>query len=482
MLYKILCTRPDTHFIGIEFIVPIKDQELVKVQLPVWRPGRYEIANFAKNVKSFLVKDRDGNNLSYQKIGTHCWEVNCKGAKELIVSYEYYAFQLDAGASYFTDEQLYLNPVNCFMYVCGRENEACEVELLIPDNYKIACQLKNENKKIYASSFDELADSPFIASDSITRHSFKLGISNIYLWFQGRELSNIEQLIEDTKTYCEAQVKLFKELPCKDFHFMYQIPKFRVRHGVEHCDSTVIALSKDENQLEHEYYDELLAISSHEFFHLWNVKRIRPLDMLPYDFTKENFSSLGYIYEGVTTYYGDLMLLRSGVWNWEQFCTSFNMYLTKHLSNLGRFNYSVAESSIDTWIDGYVPGVQGRKVSIYVEGLMAALIADLMILKGSGLKYSLDDVMRDLYENTFKTGTGYNEEYYRLLLENYGSTSFEKYFEEIIWGRGFFDKYLTEILSWIGCEIVDYTLIIKVQSEEQKEFFNTWADRNFTIN
>ena len=191
------------------------------------------------------------------------------------------------------------------------------------------------------------------------------------------------------------------------------------RHGVEHADSTVIAMGKSNDDTDEEFHNDLLAISSHELFHLWNIKRIRPIEMWPYDYTKENYSTLGYVYEGITTYYGDLMLLRSGVWNWEQYLSSLNSDLQRHYNNSGRFNYSVAESSFDTWLDGYVPGIPARKTSIYIEGLLAALIADILIIKNSEGKYCLDNVMHDFYHDCYANGKGYSEVEYKLLLEKY---------------------------------------------------------------
>ena len=130
-------------------------------------------------------------------------------------------------------------------------------------------------------------------------------------------------------------------------------------------------------------YPDLLGVSSHELYHTWNVKAIRPIELFPYDFTKENYSELGYLCEGVTTYMGDLFLFKSNVFSEEEYFNELNQQLQKHFDNPGRFNYSVAASSFDTWLDGYVPGVPNRKVSIYTEGCLIALVCDLMIIHHS---------------------------------------------------------------------------------------------------
>jgi predicted metalloprotease with PDZ domain len=206
--------------------------------------------------------------------------------------------------------------------------------------------------------------------------------------------------------------------------------------------------------------------------------------MYPYDFTRENYSELGYIYEGVTTYFGDILLKRSGVWDWTQYSSSISSDFTKHYNNEGRFNYSLANSSFDTWLDGYVPGVKGRKVSIYTEGMIIALIADIMILKSTAFKKRLDDVMFAMYECTFKLDRGYRHKDYQHLLEEISGISFKPYFNDLVFGKGKYDKYLKEVLDLIGCEL-DFIktneglLEVKlrkfeVQSAEQEHFFNVW--------
>jgi len=478
MQYKLSISNPSEHFIKAEWTINNIHQNIIHIQLPAWRPGRYELQNFAKNIRCFAITDKKGDSIPFKKITKDRWEVNTNGVNEIIVSYEYYANQYDAGGSYADEHQLYVNPVNCFMYVEGREDEKYEIEIVVSDEYKIACQLPVKGKKIVADNFDELADSPFIASATIQHTSFKLHDSEIHFWFQGKHNLDIERLQLETERYAEKQIEIFKEFPGKDYHFLYHFLDRPFRHGVEHRDSTVITMGKPDDQLEEEFYNDLLAISCHELFHLWNIKRIRPVEMLPYDFTKENYSALGYVYEGITTYYGDILLLRSGVWNWEQYCKSFETDLKRHVDNPGRFNYSVAESSFDIWLDGYVAGIPGRKTSIYIEGMLAAFIADVMIIKNSNAKYSLDDVMLDLYNTCYKHDKGYTEADYKNLLEKYSGISFTAYFNDIIWGKGNFEKYLYKICEYLGCTIDFFNIKLQLINDTdaiQDILFEKWS-------
>jgi predicted metalloprotease with PDZ domain len=492
MHYDISILDTTEHFIKLKWTINHIRQDIIHIQQPAWRPGRYELQNYARNVRSFEITDEQGKPVPFRKTHKDRWEVETPKINTLTVSYEYYANQLDAGASYVNDEFLYINPVNCMMYVEGRMDEEYILDFALPETYRIACQLPVNGHQLTAKDFDELADSPLIASATLHHYSFQTNsrnsadiLSNIHLWFQGTPYHDMERMINETRKYCNEQIALFGDLPCRDYHFLYHILPTPFRHGVEHLNSTVIAMGPPEDWNKAEFYDSFMAISSHELFHLWNVKRIRPVDMLPYDFTKENYSTLGYVYEGVTTYYGDVMLLRCGAWTWEQYAASFGGDLLKHVANPGRFNYSVAESSFDTWLDGYVAGVPGRKVSIYTEGMLAAFIADIIILKHSEGKHSLNNVMHDLYQQFYKHDKGYSENDYKQLLEKYSGQSFDLYFEELIHGKGYFEKWLAVTSDILGCTIDMKEAKLsrsEKQTESQRLIFDKWTASVFVAN
>ncbi len=478
----------EPKFVQITSEISTLGSNLTLLQLPAWRPGRYELGNFAKNIKGFEAYDQHENALNFKKISKDCWEIETNEVGYFYISYYYYAQQPDAGACYVSSEMIYLNPVHCFMYVPDRMEEGHQVNFEVPSDWKIACQLPVSGMQITAENFDALADSPVFVAAHLQHHSFRLNQTNFHFWFLGGEYPVLERLAADTQKYAAWQTNLFGELPCKDFHFMYLLLPTVFRHGVEHMDSTVIAMGPLAELGNEDVYHDFLAISSHELFHLWNVKRIRPVELLPYDFTKENYSSLGYVYEGVTTYYGDLALWLSGVWNWEQYSASLSGDLSKHLNNEGRNFYSVAESSFDTWLDGYVPGVPGRKVSIYTEGLVAALIADVMLIEATNGEKRLHDVMKTLYERTWKHGVGYSKEMYQAILEEIAGISFSGYFSELIEGKGTLENKLFETLSKLGLSTVKQLdekgnathKIVKLLNitDSQAQLFDFWSQRH----
>ena len=455
MKYKITYQQPNNHYIDIEYTVDnIKTNELL-IQLPAWRPGRYELGNFAKNIQKWEAFDEKGKPLKSEKTTKDCWKVQTKGVKTVLVKYNYYAAELNAGSSYLDEYQLYVNPVNCLLFIPERINESCELELDIPKNFKVATGLKSKSKnKFIAKDFHELADCPFIASADLKHHVFTEQKVEFNLWFNGECKPDFKKLETDFKKFCKTQINAFGDFPSKDYHFLIQVLPYRAYHGVEHCNSTVITIGPSYDVFNNaDWYNELLGVSSHELYHTWNVKQIRPIEMQPYDYTKENYSVIGYLCEGVTTYMGDKMLLTSGVFDWNQYAKTFNELLLRHYHNTAIDNYSVVQSSVDTWLDGYVKGTPGRKTSIYTEGALIAFITDVFILESTNNKKSLNDVMKTLYNEFAKQGKGDSDADYKATVEKIAGKSFDPIYKKLIHGKADFTPLLKSSLNYIGSDL-----------------------------
>jgi predicted metalloprotease with PDZ domain len=220
-------------------------------------------------------------------------------------------------------------------------------------------------------------------------------------------------------------------------------------------------------------YTDLLAISCHELFHTWNIKNIRPIEMMPYDFTKENYSDLGYVAEGVTTYYGDLLLYRCGLIDENEWQGVLKEAIQEHLDNQGRFNISVAESSRDTWLDGYAAGIPWRKVSIYNEGCLIAFITDAFIQQATEKKKSLDDVMRLLYERFGKKQIGYTSSDYKAIIEEVAEQNADFIFEKLVYGTEDYLPYILIALKYFG-----YTLMEQPSSKASENNYGFSMDEN----
>ena len=454
MHYKISAPNPSSHFLNIEMTIDCRDEDQIILRLPSWRPGRYEIGNFAKNIGSFDVHDENAAPLAFRKITKDSWSINLNGSKSVIIRYTYHAAQLDAGSCWLDEDQVYINPVHCLLFLSERIHESCSIEFDIPSNYKVATSLNHEiGFKYTATDFHELVDSPLIASASLQHNSYTSHGILFHIWFQGSISPDWKKILKDFLAFSDEQLKMMGSFPVTEYHFLIQVSPSKLYHGVEHLKSTVLALGPGHQLMDHPLYTDFVGVASHELFHVWNVKAIRPADMLPYDYTKENYSRLGFVYEGVTTYYGDLFLARCGVYSIDQFFIEIENRLQKHFDNYGRFNLSVADSSFDTWIDGYVPGVPNRKTSIYDEGCLTALMTDLLIRAKSTSKNSLDDVMRTLFNDFAKANIGYTEHDYMEIVNQMAGESLIEFFMDYIYGVEDDEKFLADCLNFVGCEL-----------------------------
>jgi predicted metalloprotease with PDZ domain len=463
MHYRISFHQPQHRFVDIEVKIPSLAQKKINLQLPAWRPGRYELGNFAKNVRCFQVFDEKGSAVPFKKLTKDSWEVLASGTHEILVKYQYYAADLNAGSTFLDAGQLYMNPVNCLIYVPERIDEAARVELHLPFSWELACGLTKETPRpekdlriwtMNAGSFHELADSPFIASPNMKHASYECLGTNFNIWIQGECKPDMDRIVKDFSAFTEAQIRAFGEFPVKEYHFLLQILPGQFYHGVEHQTSSVNALGPG-YELMRDRYDDLLGLCSHELYHAWNIKSIRPEEMWPYDYTRENYFKTGYVAEGVTTYLGDYFLLSSRVFDVPSYLAELSAQIQKHMDNFGRVNYSVADSSFDMWLDGYVPGVPERKVSIYTEGCLLAFIADVLILRNSDGKHSLHDVMKTLYTEYYQKGKGYSASDYRTIVEKFAGTGLCEYFDTLVNGKSSYLPQLRSALDYIGLELVD---------------------------
>ncbi|MDG2152565.1 MAG: PDZ domain-containing protein [Crocinitomicaceae bacterium] len=445
---------PNSHqqYLHVELIVrSISDQ--TEIFLPTWRPGRYELGNFAKNIKAFKVFSDKNKVLYYKKTSKHCWSIDSKDTKYVRIQYQYYSAELNAGSTFVNNKLLYVNPVNCLIYSKEQFNNPIKIDFEIPENWLIASSLKHINKRSYSvESFDELFDTPVICSPHLVSKTYEVNGSNFIIWFNDLAGIDWDRLVKDFKKFTQKQIDDFGEFPNKEFHFLIHTPNYPLYHGVEHLKSTVIALGPKYDVFG-KLYSELLGVSSHELYHVWNVKSIRPYEMKPYNFESENYSKLGYVYEGVTTYLGDLYLLKSGVFSLNSYLKELERQFQKHFDNHGRFNYSVGESSYDTWLDGYVKGVPGRKVSIYVEGCLLAFVTDFMIRKANNNKIGLERVMKQMYYHPDIVENGYQEATYREILESVSSISFKELFDNYVNGIHSYEGILTDALDYFGLEL-----------------------------
>ncbi|QIX62113.1 M61 family metallopeptidase [Hymenobacter sp. BT18] len=468
--YHVSFENPLTFYVQVQmtFEVPATTAEAVELQLPAWRPGRYELQNFAQKIQRVEVLDANTKSLlPYRKRTKDRWEVPNAAGRTLQVRYNFYAHQMDAGGSWLDETQLYLNGVQCFMYIEGRQVEACQLLLDLPEGWQIACGLPQSGPNtLQAASFDQLADSPLIASPTLQQRTYQVQGLPFTVWIQGECTPDWETILRDFTAFTEEQMALFGGFPVSDYHYLNQILPYKHYHGVEHGNSTVITLGPAELLMTEGLYKEFLGVSCHELFHTWNIKSIRPAEMQPYEYARENYFRTCYIAEGVTTYYGEYLLARSGVRTVEQYFQELNTVLRRHYDDYGRFNLSLADASVDLWLDGYKPGVPDRKVSVYHKGALVALLLDLTLRHLTGHQRSLDDVMRRLWEEFGQKGVGYTEEDYMRLVTETAGRDMRAYFDKFVYGTAPLEEPLDKALSWVGC-----TLRIEETTSTSESYF-----------
>ncbi|MFC0185226.1 Predicted metalloprotease, contains C-terminal PDZ domain [Pseudarcicella hirudinis] len=447
--YSIEADNSQNHFLKIEMEIAKIDKDILEIQLPAWRPGRYELQHFARNIQKFEIFDEKGKPVIFKKILKDRWTVETRGLDKIKLFLTYYANVQNAGSSYVDEKTLYVNFVNCLPYAEGRMDEPCLVNLKIPGNFQIACGLEQiKEKQLFAKDYYELVDSPLLASPLLVHEKYQVGEVNFFIWFLGDYAVNWEKVKSDFLKFTEVQIAMMGDFPEKDYHFINWILPTPYYHGVEHKNSTMIVLGPDSEG--EGLYSDLLGVSSHELFHTWNICKIRPVEMLPYNFTRENYFPTGFVAEGVTTYYGDLFLKRSGVFSLEDYIKELGTILKRHFEQDGRAFQSLIESSFDLWLDGYAPAIPDRRVSIYQKGAVVALILDLTIRFKTNHEKSLDDVMQMMWERFGKKTKGYSLQDYQIISEEVYGESLDYYFDNCIAGNKPLEEELNSLLKKTG--------------------------------
>jgi len=458
MHYHISVNDPASHYLYVTYTVPEINSDFIEIQLPAWRPGRYEIQNFAKNIQFIEAISKSGQKLSLNKITKDRWRVGTTGENEVQIRYSYYAAIQNAGSSYVDSELWYLNFINFCMYTEGRIGESCTIKLELPGGFEIACGLARSpgiQNTLVAADFYELVDSPLLASTTLQICNYQVREVQFSIWMHGNLKPNWERIKRDFRRFSKEQIATMGEFPEDRYHFLNLILPTAFYHGVEHHNSTMVVLGPDDEG--EGLYTDLLGVSSHELFHAWNIIRIRPIELLPYDFTKENYFATCFVAEGCTTYYGDLFLKRSGVFDQEAYIKELQVYMKRHFENSGSSKQSLTESSFDLWLDGYEKGIPDRKVSVYHKGALAALILDLYIRKKTNHSQSLDNVMQLLWLRFGKPFIGYTLQDYIDIAEEVAGESLEWYWQECILGNEPLETRLNEALAFVGLQMTTFS-------------------------
>lgn len=391
----------------------VREQEIC---FPVWTPGSYLVREHERHLHDFAA-DADGRPASSVKVGKSTYRIAVNGARRLRVRFEAYAHELTVRTSHVDPSHAFLNPVTLCAYLPGREQEAQELEVAdLPAGWDAACALPETrvpNGVVFRSSdYDELIDSPIecgphAAPAERLRFEIREVQHEIVLW--GRSSLNRTKLVADVSRIVEAQAALFGGLPYTRYIFIVHASD-NGRGGLEHRASCALLFPRS-SVARPKGYEDFLGLVSHELFHAWNVKRIRPAAFTPYDLSRENTTRLLWAFEGLTSYYEDIFLLRAGLMTRARYLEVLAERMTQLERTPGRRRHSVGEASYDAWIRYYRQdeNSDNSSVSYYLKGSLIGALLDLEIRHRTAGAASLDDVLRALWSEYGATGKGVPE-------------------------------------------------------------------------
>lgn len=454
--YVLRFNSPQKHLISVE-ISCLAPADITTFYLPLWRPGRYERQNYHQNIGRVSAWDTNEDSLKIERVSTHSWELFASAGSEIKIRYEYYANVPDAGGSHVDQDGIYVNGINCMLYCNAYIEDTCSLQLELPDDYEVAISLEKEESHYIAESYHELVDSPFFAGPDLIHHVFEVENIPMHIWFQGDVKPDLFRIEADFRAYTEAQLKLFGSFPVNEYHYLIKVRSDKFRHGVEHLKSTVIAMGPGVELMGGERYKSLLEICSHELFHVWNVKTLKPASFLPYAYNEEVYSDLHFITEGITTYYGDLMIWKGGNWSLQQWVDSINGELWRFYRAGGRKHVTLQEASRNSWVNGYHgDGIPNNRISFYNKGYLTALLLDWQIRMTHQDTFSLDDLIRNLYWDLVPKGKGYQlEDFAKHAIKLLGEDVTLDYIEKYISGVESLDEGLKKLGMYFGLEYVE---------------------------
>jgi predicted metalloprotease with PDZ domain len=383
--------------------------------LPAWIPGSYMIRDFAKNIITISAEDDVGQELSIQKSDKQTWKVQAV-TTGLNIKYQIYAFDLSVRGAYINDEMAFFNGTNMFLAVVGQTKQPCTLTLEKPiqphlSHWRVATtmstqmQSKHAFGKYWANHYDELIDHPVLLGEFDILPFSVMGIE-FELILAGGHQADVMRITKDLTKVCQHHIKFFADTPpVKRYQFMTLLTD-NAFGGLEHMSSTALMFSRNDlpsmsdahNMTDG--YQVFLSLCSHEFFHTWHVKRIKPQELFEVTLDKEQYTEQLWIYEGFTSYYDDFSLLRCSLITQQQYLKVVGQNLTRLIRNKGRFKQTITESSFDAWTKFYKQDESAINniVSYYNKGAILAMCLDLLIKHQTHGKHSLDDVMRYLWE------------------------------------------------------------------------------------
>ncbi|QQS40877.1 MAG: M61 family metallopeptidase [Acidobacteriota bacterium] len=450
--YTVSMSKPSSHLIEVEMRLNWANlPNQAEVKMPVWTPGSYLIREYARHVQDFKAS-AGSRSLNWRKTNKNTWQIDTGGAKSITVNYKVYANELTVRTNELNYEHLFFTPAALLMFPKGQISQPSTVKVVPYGNWKVATGLPRvagQQNTFRAANYDILYDSPFEVSDFVEKKFTVRGKEHRYV-VTGEGNYDLDRMAEDTAKIVEESAKIFGELPYDDYLLILNL---RGGGGLEHLNSTALQFNRWAFNSP-QGYSGFLGLVAHEFFHLYNVKRIRPDALGPFDYENENYTKLLWVAEGTTSYYENLLKIRSGLTTAQGVLSSQASIIEGLYGQPGRFETSLEEASFDAWIKYYRQDENSinNQISYYSKGELVSFLLDIMIRSESNGEKSMDDVMRYLYNEFYKKNRNFSPEDFQRVCEMMARSSLDDFFSRYVRGRDEIDY--DSILNRIGLQLV----------------------------
>lgn len=476
--YRVAMPQPNSHLFEVTLQVKNWQSAVLDLKMPVWTPGSYLVREYAKQVQDFSAKDSHTQQpLTSNKVSKNHWEIEAENSREIIVFYRVFANELSVRTNHLDGTHGYFNGAALFFFVPGLEKNAIEVEIVPPQSdWKVATSLPSvpgRENTFKAVDFDTLVDSPFEIGTHRLYDFEVLGKSHqLAIWGQGN--ANPDRIIADTKKAIEVEAKLYGGLPYERYLFILHLSGNGFG-GLEHKDSCSLNYPRFGFRAK-DKYNRFIQLVAHEFFHLWNVKRIRPKALEKFDYETENYTTSLWFSEGTTSYYDLLIPLRARIYDTKYFLENLSKEITRFLTTPGRKVQPLSESSFDAWIKLYRRDANSdnSQISYYLKGELVSLLLDLLIRERHQNQRSLDDVMVRMWEDFGRLEMGFTSQQLQEAIESVAEIDLTDFYRRYIDGTEElpFNKYLEpfglQLKPITEEEPIPY-LGMRVQAENGKE-------------
>lgn len=443
--YQIHIGDPASQTVDIEATLPVsKARETLYI--PVWTPGYYVKEDYKKNVVRIEARDERGRALALTDAGANRWTVDTGGARKLVVRYALTAKERSVSRNEVTSTYAVLNGSATYVTVKGDEHLAQEVALDLPKGWVSATGLKKVGQRFAAGSYEELVDSPIMAGDLEILEFTSKGTPHQIAYNRGAVPVDKARVVSDLKTMVDETRGFWNAKPWPKYAFLIAF-RTNTGGGLEHSYSTLVNVNP-ERFATVPGYDAFVGLLAHEYQHAFNVKRLRPLELGPFDYEAAPTVSTLWISEGLTSYFSNLMLRRSGLIDDDRYLVGLSRQITALQNAPGRLKQSVEQSSLGVWSNSLSgTSASDTTVSYYIKGEVAGFLLDAHIRKLTDGKASLDDVMRAAYAK-YSGKTGFRPEEFTAVAEGVAGQPLKPWFDSVIGAPGEVDY--TEALDWYG--------------------------------